>query len=225
MKKHLLYHMAPIKNPMLDFNLEQLEKYWAVFDGRKVININQAAGLLRPDRIEPLLAKYHLDGCEIIYSGNDKTRETRPFVEKLLPTVEHEPGITFFAHLKGSTRPESSACRKWAEYMYRFNLQDARKVEAALSHHAVAGIFKTGPCGTTVPCWHYSGTFFWFRNDILFLRKWRDIDLDRFGTEAYPARMFETHEAACLAYGNVGGNVNLYQNETWERIEKGDLQP
>jgi hypothetical protein len=229
MKANLLYHICPMNNPMLVFNLEQLGQYWKVFTGRKIINIASGAGLLPSGEVRKMLKEHGCTDAEIIVSGNDPTRETKIFMEKLLPAVKSDSAseVSFFAHSKGITQPESQWCRKWAEYMYRFNLKDVKKVFAVLVSHTFAGIFKTGKCPPVVPTWHYSGTFFWFNHKKLYgLKTWNNIEMGRWGVEAYPGTQVASTDAACLAYPNMGGRINsLYLPNTWKAIEEGEALP
>ena len=41
------------------------------------------------------------------------------------------------------------------------------------------------PSGLVRGRWMFAGTFFWFRSYCVFRKNWRDIPIDRYGTEAW----------------------------------------
>jgi hypothetical protein len=62
--------------------------------------------------------------------------------------------------------------------------------------------------------WHFSGTFFWFRNEDVFNQphmKFSD-PLNRCDVERWPARMFKFEEAHCLGMPDCR---NLYDEINW----------
>lgn len=232
MKRNLICHIAPLNNPMLDYNLRQIAKYIKVFNGRRIINIAQGVGLLKVSAIQDKMNLFGLQqgrDYEITLSANDSSRETGAFIDNLLPAIksDDEKEITFFCHAKGITRKDSEPCRRWADFMYRYNLEDIEKVEWVLSNprYVFAGIFKIGPVPPVVPVWHFSGTFWWFNNARLFKRDWQKIDRQRFGTEAYPATVCAEQEGYCLAYSNIGKDGLLYKEQTWDQIDSGVFLP
>ena len=228
MKSNLIYHVCPQNNPMLKFNIDQLGLYWKTFTGQKIINVAAGPGLLTLETVKAMFTEAGCTGAEFILSGNDPSRETKMFITKLLPAVKSDSAseATFFAHSKGITAPDKGECRKWAEYMYRLNLKDPKKVFSVLVSQTFAGIFKVGNCGVHIPSWHYSGTFFWFNHKKLFsLKTWDKIEIGRYGVEAYPGTQVSSSQGACLAYPNLGGVHSLYQARTWEAIEKGEVLP
>jgi hypothetical protein len=233
MKRNLIYHVAPLDNPMLDFNLGMLARFLDVFNHKRIINVAQGENLLPLDAFLDRARRSGLKTEQIEFTASENHpvhRETAAFADVLLPRVQSlDPTeITFFAHAKGISNPSSVESKKWAEYMYRYNLSNLDKVERALLKYACAGIFKLVQPFTQVQLpWHYSGTFFWFNNAKLFSKDWKNIEMSRYGTESYLPRLFESKEAYCLAFQLWYPYLNLYDADIWAKIEKshGELYP
>jgi len=213
---------------MLDFNLKMLARHLDIFNHKRVINVAQGENLLS---LDAFLERARCNGLdperfEITTSENHPIhRETAAFVGILLPRVQSlDPEeITFFAHAKGISNPSSVESKKWAEYMYRYNLSDIPRVERALRKYACAGIFKIVQPFTQIQLpWHYPGTFFWFNNARLFSKDWKKIEMSRYGTERYLPRLFESGEAYCLAYALRYPYLDLYDADIWAKIERSD---
>jgi hypothetical protein len=66
--------------------------------------------------------------------------------------------------------------------------------------------------------WHYSGTFYWFRNRDVFQRDWRTVDQKFFGTEAYPGLLFHPDDTGCLFADKT---KDLYKLDYWNS----EIQP
>lgn len=224
---HLIYHVAPIDHPLLRVNLDWLARYWINFNGKRVIHVGRQEGWLDFDAFKTLWKEAGLpvDGVSFVQTDNDpEWGETRPFIEELLPRVESTQSgeITFYAHAKGVSRPLTEPIRKWVDFLYVKNLGNLRRVQSALSRHPVAGVLKIShPMGPLKAPWHYSGSFFWFRNSDLFQKDWRRIPPGRYGVEAYPAEHFPGRQACCLACPLSYPYLDLYDRATWAKIERG----
>jgi hypothetical protein len=90
-----------------------------------------------------------------------------------------------------------------------------------LESHVFAGSFKRYGMFTTPGNhkWHYSGTFYWFRNQPVFERDWRKIDRKFFGSESWPGHVATEREAACLFHDHCG---DLYQMAYWQQAVEPD---
>ena len=222
--RNLIFHAYPRDNEMLGINLEYLAKYIHLFNGAKVINIVRGTGLLSPDEFISLLESKQISTDKIIFtlSENSPLGETEPFIEKLLPAVRslERNQITFYCHTKGVSKSTFDIPRIWAKLMWEHNLEDIDNVDRVLRQYPCCGVLKKGP-GTIqdlkVP-WHFSGTFFWFKNYQLFSKDWHQIDNHRCGVEAYLAKYFPSESAHCLKYELKPKHGDTRRLMTWKSI-------
>lgn len=88
--------------------------------------------------------------------------------------VSQEPGFTVWLHAKGAGRGTPQAhLRSWWELAYE-TLLDVETVRHSLDRHVVAGVFRRNLYARNLGVqWHFSGTFYAFRNDWVFERDWQ----------------------------------------------------
>lgn len=130
--------------------------------------------------------------------------------------------ITFCAHAKGGRHSippgseDTSTVYAWSRIMYETCLDYPELVLANLTDYAMTGSFKRYGSFTTPRNyrWHYSGTFYWFRNADVYKRNWRYIDRKFFGTESWPGHMFKPEETSCLF---LDGCKDLYEFDYWKQ--------
>lgn len=230
--RNIIYHITPIGN--WEWNLEQLFKRIGVFNGVKIFAIVEDEKDKRFESFEKI--KNYLQGrlglnCEILKFKNDiKLRETVSLYN-LLETlmVESETNsITFYGHTKGVTHTANETVKLWTEALYKYNLDPeyVKEVERQLTWFPVCGSMKRYGRLLNFPPntydWHYSGTFFWFRNEDLFAREWQEsITQHRYGTEAYLSFMFTPIEAGVVFGDGVG---DLYNKRYTVRLLNGKLK-
>ena len=205
-KRNLIYHVWPVKGSLWKWNIEQLLQRIDIFNGRRLISIFHDEHSEDPDTVKGLLDGH---GCEFLMTPNDPRGEAAVFgtlLEKLRST--ETDGLTFYAHAKGvkygptASRP----VHRWAETLYRVNLDDWVSVKAELNQYAMTGAFKMLGRFTAhhnVEDWHYSGTFFWFRNADVFSREYRNVPNFYGGVEAWPGVMFSASETGCVFLNGV----------------------
>lgn len=195
--RHCLYHVAPLTaNDAWRANVRQLLKRADLFTGKRIAAI--ATG---PECHHPAVVREAFDGrgFEFLEVPNDKQlREVATFVP-LLRQVEHEPGVTFYAHTKGNSTAENvKAATRWRNAMYHYLLDDFEPVRRALIGHTFCGThkmkwradFSPYPTRLKVGTWMHAGTFFWFRNENVFSNPdWHDLPADRYAAEAWPSMM------------------------------------
>jgi hypothetical protein len=94
----------------------------------------------------------------------------------------------------------------------------------AISPAAVCGsLRRTTGLAATVSPWHFSGTFFWFRNDVIFgngsdtgpAARCRHVEQQWGGTEAWPSLQLSRAHSACLFLDDAG---DLYDPRYWDEI-------
>lgn len=214
MKRNLIYHLTPIGN--WQRNLNWLAEYWDVFDGLKMIAITHPDHSVNTVEIYQRLP-LQFDGAAFI-KNDPELRETRtlPVLLEQLRDYADPDSITFYGHSKGTTYPPNDptydAVQLWTECCYRKNLRDMDLVHTLLQHFPIAGSFRRlGQFANFPPAsqWHYSGTFFWFRNRDLFARDWRAaIEPMKYGAEAFPSMLYRAGEAAVIFADNCQSLYN-----------------
>lgn len=218
--RNLLFHLYPVaEGGRWRWHAERLRRYINLFDGRKVL------ALALDGRTSPEAeVRGELAGLfdEVLTFRNDSALREVVTFEALLSRVESRaPGeVTLYAHGKSTHRHAHHPAYRWAEALWEV-CTDWPAVEAALRSHPVAGAFKKvgrgWPAHESRSDWHYSGSWFWFRNADLFSRDWRRIDRFWSGVEPYPSLHFRSAEAACLFHEGKVGAMDLYREDYWNR--------
>lgn len=212
--RNLLYHLTPMGD--WNWGLEQLLQRIDQFNGRRVIAITYGENLPPASNIIAHLKPYNF---EFVTERNDpQLRETVTFPKLLEIASSFEPGsITFYGHSKGVTRLNNPAVRMWTEALYHYNLDYPNEIQDLLGNFSVVGSFKKEGTFRNLPkgsMWHYSGTFFWFRNDALFTKPfWRKVPKTRYGVEGYLSLLFGTKQAGVF----VGPNFHDGYKEDYMR--------
>lgn len=208
-QRHLIYHLWPRKgNGQWQWNVRQLLKRIEQFDGARTIAVatGEDADLLVDVQRE-------FDGARIdnwLEIPNDQNLWEVASFSKMMETLPQRSGFTFYGHGKGVRHDGQYNTKKWAEAMYEICLDDPAFVEESLNQYAITGPFKRGDDSGM---WHYSGTFFWFRNKDVFSRDWRKIDNNHMGVEFWTRNVFGPHEGGSL-FGHQAGW--LYDDSEWD---------
>jgi hypothetical protein len=219
-----MMHIMPVRDTgVWQWNVQQLLRRADLFDGRRAIAVLTPEpgckyALDSVETVQAAFAGHRIDDW-IVRSNVPKFREIVTW-PALLESVASMPGVTFACHAKGVTHGThgNSITHRWADLLWQTCLDDFPSVARALSQYSMAGPFKRygqfkAPGNNR---WHYSGTFYWFRNDDVFrsCRDWRKIDRQFWGNESWPGRMFKPEETACLFCDDAG---DLYKQECWDR--------
>lgn len=196
-----------------------------LFDGRKIVSIASDHESDPPADVETALADLGAD-VEFLRVPNDRNLcEVKSFA-RLLERVyadrsfeDLRDSITFYCHAKGSTWPESGhPAHEWADAMFATNLDYPQLVCDLLSTAAVCGSFRrTTPLPQSQSTWHYSGTFFWMRDDYC-LRPgspWGLVEQVYAGVEGWPSLQFPIERSACLFMKD--DQADLYDPEYWDK--------
>lgn len=224
MVRNLLYHIMP--KTTWEWNVDQLAKRIQVFTGKLIFSIAHGAGLEELESVKrKILTKLpftiHQNIIFIQVQNDRKLGEAKSFPSLLsLASKFDRTGITFYAHAKGVTRPNHPSVTLWTDALYHFNLDNIEKVEALLKSYPIIGAFKRYGKFAQFPrnsLYHFSGSFYWFRNKDLFARDWTQIPQRFYATEAYPSLIFTKDEAGCI-YGD-----RFQDGYKWEYM-KGLLQ-
>lgn len=190
-------------NGMLHFNLELLEQYIHLFD-HKIIKIAEPKGGL-PD---------FLKDSQIV--KNDKHLGEAPHFKESLKHVEK--GVTFYGHAKGVARPVNDPLKWWVSQLYKGNLD----TQPDLENYLVSGCFgKLQPHPVNVPVpWHYSGSFFWFREEILARYRTTEIPAEidnRWFTENFCGWLAKKEEAEFRLHSNEQPEYKCYSKHFWNQ--------
>ncbi len=249
--RHLLYHVYPVSgNGMWQWNVDELVKRIALFNGRRVVAVaidppkgreSDYRGKDAPDNYRDIpgcdsfgavMERFgpHAKDIEFVRVQNDpKLREVATFLplfDRLSSRVS--PGECFlYAQAKGVSRPLGHIAKRWTEALLETLLDYWPVVSNSLTQHPVTGSFKKKgrgwPRTQSDSNWHYSGSWFWCRNRELFTKlDWRKIDQFWSGIEPYPSQHFG-RESGCVFHESSVAAMNLYNASYWARKVEPDL--
>ena len=221
-KRHLLYHLWPVRGSTWRWNVEQLLQRIDLFNGRRIVAIVSDE---RTEDIAVVRAAFDGHGVSFIERPNSAHGESDTFPLMLAEVArEHPDDLSFYAHAKGvKYEPQwPPAVRRWAEVQYAVALDRWPEVRAHLERHAMTGLLRrTGRYANHghVGDWHYSGTFFWFRHDAVFRRAWQDVPRFYGGVEAWPGMLFAPEETSCLLLDGLSERLRdlPYHERFWQQ--------
>lgn len=216
-KRNLIYHIWPkLGSEMWRWNVEQLLKRIDQFDGVRSIAVVTDGGSATLADVQEAFRGARVDNW--IGLTNDPNLGEVASFQRLLETLPQDDSVTFYGHAKGVKYDgDNQNIRDWASIMYEVCLDNPNYVDASLSQFFVTGPFKNNReyVNQIKHDWHYSGTFYWFRNAELFKRDWQSIDQDYYGSEKYLGNLFTSEEAGDLFGGYVGW---LYRASEMDRV-------
>lgn len=222
--RNLQMHIWPTANGAWRWNCDEVMRRSSLFNGRRIVAIAVDDASCSADEVKEYLKGFTDDF--IVVTNNPQLRE----VESWLPLLERQHSldsreVTFSCHSKISRHDvslvnEHSTLYRWTSAMYETCLDHWEFVREQLAIKAMTGSFKRyGMFGTPRNHrWHYSGTFYWFRNRDVFQRDWKTVDQRFFGTEAYPGLLFHPDDTGCLFADNA---KDLYKLDYWDS----EIQP
>jgi hypothetical protein len=205
-RRHLLYHLWPVRGSTWRWNVAQLLQRIDLFNGRRIVAVVSDE---RCDDVAAVHAAFAGHGVEFVEMANSALGEAATFPGLLDRVAVEGPGdLSFYAHAKGVKYEPAfpPAVRRWAEVQYAAALDHWPAVREQLERFAMTGLLRRmGRFANhqRVGDWHYSGTFFWFRHDAVFGPRRRDVPPFYGGVEAWPGVMFSRHEAGCLLLDNL----------------------
>lgn len=224
-KRNCTMHIWPVKgHDAWRWNCDQLMKHAELFNGRRIVAIATSREAEEPNAVREHMKDFTDEF--IVVKNSRRLREVASWQMMLESLESLEPNeVTFSCHSKcvrhkiDLNDPGSTVVR-WTKAMYDVCLSNWDLVAEALHDKGMAGAFKRYGQFTTIGNnrWHYSGTFYWWRNRDVFQRNWRRIDKKFFGTESWPGHVFKAGETACLFGDDVG---DLYNLDYW----KARIQP
>lgn len=221
--RNLLFHVWPSSDAWR-WNVDQLLQRISLFNGRRIVAVVTDHNTVSPHEVEAAF-KGNVD--ELITLPNIPSRREVVTFLSLWNSIKsiHPSHITFYCHGKG-IRPErvgDQAVRKWTEIMYSANLDYWPRVETLLKQYPVVGAFKKVGHGwlphESNSAWHYSGSFYWFRNrDVFSKPDWQRIDQFWSGIEPWPSLHFPVEQAGCIFKQGTVPQLNLYDGRIMDDI-------
>ncbi len=242
--RHLLYHVYPVAgNGAWQWNVDQLVRRLDLFNGKKVVAvaIDPPSGR-KPDPVGPHSPDRNrwLKGCdsledvrtrfgafapdiEFVEVENDPTRREVATYQPLFTRIMDDTGpgeVTLYAHAKGTTRPPGHVARRWTEALFEVLLDHFPVVGDSLRKYPVTGAFKKHGPGwvrqQSLSDWHYSGSWFWFRNAEWFAQPdWQRIDGFWSGIESVVPVHFSSEQSGCVFHEDRVNRMNLYAPAYW----------
>lgn len=223
--RNLIYHIWPRNSSVWKWNVEQLVAELDQFDGVRSIAIVTDDSTDSVEDVKAAFEGHRIDNW-IISPNNPNLGEVVSF-PKLLETVETAPGWTFYGHAKGTRYDDPFKVRDWTSMMYEVCLRHPSLIANFLEQYPMAGPFYSTRAWEGVP-WHFSGSFFWFRNQDVFAdpQKAKTIGMQSYwGVEVWPGQMFPADQAGALFGANCDwlykpGEVARWKAELMNWIAK-----
>lgn len=221
----LLFHCWPNGDSWMR-HVDYLRPVSGVFD-RKIMGVATGPGTATMAEVRAAFG----DSWEYLEVTNDKTlREVltyRTMLEMVRSADEND--VTFCLHSKGA-QSHTAASRQiqwWTEAMYSTVAHNWQGVLSKMEQgYPVAGSFlRVGKHLQTRYGWHFSGTFYAFRNAVAFQKGVPGFASNFYGTESWVGHHFARHEAACMFAENCGDiykenpQLELELNE-WRRLNE-----
>jgi len=152
---------------------------------------------------------------EVVRIPNDPAQWELPGWRWAMTRLKEQPGFTVRLHAKGVVRGICEQhTKRWWELGYDA-LLDVEAVRESLKTSVITGAFRRNDA-TAAMEWHYTGSFYAFRNAEVFARNWEPEwhgPADHY-VEAWPSLIAEKSRANCLAFDGVG---NLYDHRAWRQ--------
>lgn len=221
---HLMFHVWP-RGDAWRLHIEKLAPYLHLFETR---NLGVAVDHKTASADETLAAfgpgwEATVVENKVARRGNRGLREVATYQHMLPSLPRGENDVTFCLHGKGVQKHNvgSDAVAWWTNAMYEtvlFNHEEV--IERMRGGAAIVGSFRRrGPMLRTRHKWHYSGTFYAFRNVIAFNNGVPEYRQRWWGTESWPGDHFPMSSSACIFGDNVGDLYNVDQQPRAE-LEK-----
>jgi hypothetical protein len=228
--RHLTFHVWPVRQfGAWQWNCDRLLKNADLFNGRRIVAITTSNETDSVDEVRHYLRDFTDDF--IVMKNDARLREVITWVPilKKLEGYQSESDVTFSCHAKGVRHlvhpdVQESTLFDWTDAMYETCLcWDA--IHPLLEEFATVGSFRTQQSHMTqlggFGPWHYSGSFFWWRNRDAFRRNWMYTPNHFFGTEAWPGIMFAFRESGVVFADKV---LNLYEKHYFDTEIKPALE-
>lgn len=219
-RRHLSYHVYPVKGSPWRERVERVVKSWSLFDGVKVVAVATDDRTDSFDDVVDLLPS----GDDVIYrefANEPKLGETLTWEWRWAEVLDvaDDSDAVLYGHAKGTTRGPG-VCQEWSELCHSLSLGHWTETEELLRRYPIVGSLRKHGNGFPPPSkgdWHYSGTFYWVRAGDVRSRGFRKVAPHRWGVESWPGETFGIEEAASLfgEFKNPGGPGNYPEFEAY----------
>jgi hypothetical protein len=236
--RNLCFHIAPFIGGngagVWRWALRQLARRIGLFNGRRLIAVATGHRLETMEVVRSECFALGINDGEYIDVPNvPQLREVASFLPLFTAIAElgaEDPAAaTLYAQAKGVTRGPDHPAHLWTEMLYETCLDYWPHVDRLLGRFPVAGPFRK--LGLAWPkdsesTWHFSGSWFWFRNQALFSKPdWQRIDQFWSGIEPYPSLHFTAEEAGGIFLDGVMPTMQFYPTQErhpngWEYIRQ-----
>lgn len=227
-KKNLLCHCWPNGNNWRK-HVEYLRPVADQFE-RKIMGVAVGPGTADLSEVKQ---EFGPDWEYLEFANNPKLREVLTYREmiQLVESID-ENEVTFCIHTKGAQdrTARQNHINWWIRAMYETVVYNWETVLSEFEQgFAIAGSFRRfGAHFRTRYGWHYSGTFYAFRNAAAFSDGIPEYDERWWGTESWPGHHFSKIESTCLFGDHCGDlykpNAELEQNLIDWKLKNGVLR-
>lgn len=229
--RHLMVHIWPVRgNGAWQWNCDRLVEYSPLFNGRRIIGIATDETCDPADAVMEYLHSRGFEAEFVLVRNIATVGEVTTFLPSLEKLQAYQgPGdVTFRAHAKCARHTitiddPTATIYRWTRAMWDLNCHWPA-VRSILEKYATCGAFRRQMfgMGRSWGPWHYSGSFYWFRNRDTFARHWRNLPNAYWGAEAWPGLIFPyLSESGLLVSDNTG---DLYNLSYWEQTIEPMLQ-
>lgn len=210
----LLFHVWP-NGQAWRRHIEKLQPVLHRFD-RKILGIAHDGNTCTPEEVQEAFG----DGWEHIRVQNRHLREVETY-QHMLPMLNAGLNeVTFCGHAKGAQdhTAKSEAITWWTDAMYETVMYATDEVLRVMeSGPMIVGSFRRhGTFLKTRYRYHFSGTFYAFRNAIALKHGVPALKRKWWGTESWPGDHFPIEWSHCLFGDRVG---DMYKPENQPREE------
>lgn len=238
--RHLIYHIWPHRrSDNWVWNIDNLLKRIDLFNGVRAIGVTVGPDTSTLEEVQKAFGDTRIDhwfeapnqplvgepGNVMSDDGASALLGEGITFLPLMHTLPRGPNhVTFYGHARGARYTTGDGHlelhRRWSNMLYKGCLDAWPKVLESLTNYPMTGCFKRYE-DFDLPRnwhWHYSGTFFWFRNaDVFNHQSWTRLHPAMYGqVEAWPAGMFPSNHVDCL-FGDGAGDLYKHHELTkWE---------
>lgn len=152
-------------------------------------------------------AKYFFDQLigeriKVVYYPNNPIEVDLPgFCEEMDKLIQ-EDGFTLYGHTKGASVTSNEFKKAWGKALLELNLCNIPLVRKKLSqeYYSYGSLLIRHPAiKENIYCpFHYTGTYWWVRNDILRNSKWKTLEKSKHYSEFLLSQLFDISKAGCF---------------------------
>lgn len=214
----LLFHLYAIPETA-KYHANKLKELDHAFD-RKILGVALDEKTMNLDEIKSL---YGPEWEYVSIPNNSKLREVSTY-QKMIEMLDFDDPnhVTFCGHGKGSQSHtiDSQAIEWWTSAMYETVLNNREGVlDEFRKGYKITGSFRRLGKGLgTKYRWHYSGTFYAFKNDFFKGKSTPDYRKRWWGTESWPGDHFGINESSVI-FNEGTGSGDLYKIEEQPKEE------